>query len=152
MPLFDVRTMKDLYSQRAVKTSNMVLQIVVAMGVMGMILAAVGLYGLVAFAVSRRTTEIGIRMALGADRREVIWMVLRQALKLGGAGVAVGAAISLYACRALGSTLAFFAFGRVNALLYAGIPLLLLIITALASWAPARRASRVDPLTSLRHE
>jgi putative ABC transport system permease protein len=152
MPLFDVRTMQDLYSQRAVKTSTLVLQIVAAMGVMGMILAGVGLYGLVAYAVSRRTTEIGIRMALGADRNAVVWMVLRQGLRLGGAGVAVGLALAFYACQGVGSTLAFFSFGRINSIVYIGVPLLLLIVTALASWAPARRASRVDPVTSLRHE
>ena len=152
MPLFDVRTMQDLYSQRAVKTSSLILQVVAAMGVMGMILAAVGLYGLVAYAVSRRTTEIGIRMALGADRRAVVWMVLRQGLRLGGAGVAVGLAVAFYICRAVGSTLAFFAFGRINFLVYLGIPLLLLAVTVLASWAPARRAARADPLASLRHD
>jgi predicted permease len=152
MPLFDLRTMQDLYTQRGVETSNLILQVVAAMGVMGMILAAVGLYGLVAYAVSRRTTEIGIRMALGADRQAVVWMVLRQGLRLGAAGVVVGLALAIYVCRAVGSTLAFFAFGRVNYLVYLGIPLLLLTVTVFASWAPARRASRVDPLTSLRNE
>ncbi len=152
MPVFDVRTMQDLYSQRAVKTSSLILQIVADMGVMGMILAAVGLYGLVAYAVSRRTREIGIRMALGADRRAVVWMVLRQGLRLGAAGVVVGLVVALYVCRAVGSTLAFFAFGSVNYLVYLGIPLLLLTVTVFASWAPAGRAARVDPLTSLRDE
>jgi predicted permease len=152
MPLFDLRTMQDLYSERGVKTSSLILQIVAAMGVMGMILAGVGLYGLMAYAVSRRTTEIGVRMALGADRNAVVWMVLREGLRLGGAGVGVGLALAFYACRGVGTTLAFFAFGRINPIIYIGVPLLLLVVTALASWAPARRASRVDPLTSLRHE
>ncbi|HTS27970.1 MAG TPA: ABC transporter permease [Bryobacteraceae bacterium] len=150
MPLFDVRTMQDLYSQRGVKTSNMILQNVLLMGLMGMVLAAVGLYGLVAYAVSRRTTEIGIRMALGAERRAVVWMVLRQGLRLGGAGVTVGLALAIFVCRGVGSTLAFFAFGHISAMAYIGVPLLLLVVTAVASWAPARRASHVDPLTSLR--
>jgi putative ABC transport system permease protein len=122
------------------------------MGVMGMILAAVGLYGLVAYAVSRRTMEIGIRMALGADPQAVVWMVLRPGLRLGAAGVGFGLVAAVYAFRAVGTTLAFFAFGHVNSLVYIGIPLLLLIVTAIASWAPARRASRVDPLTSLRDD
>jgi predicted permease len=77
MPVFDQRSMQDVYTQRAIKTSDVITQVVAGMGLMGMILAAVGLYGLVAYSVSRRTTEIGIRMALGADHQTVVWMVLR---------------------------------------------------------------------------
>ena len=118
---------------------------------MAMILAGVGLYGLVAYSVSRRTTEIGVRMALGADRQAVVWMVLRQGLRLGLGGVAVGLVAAFCACRAATSALAFFV-PHVNPLIYFLIPLLLLLVTALASWAPARRAAQVDPLRSLRAE
>ena len=153
MPVFDARTMHDLYTQRAVKTPDCVAQITAAMGLMAIILAAIGLYGLVAYSVSRRTREIGIRMALGADRRQVVWMVLRQDLWLGLAGVAVGLTVAVYACGALSSAIALiFTFSHVDPLIYIALPLLLLAITMLASWAPARRASLVDPLTSLRDE
>jgi len=119
---------------------------------MGLILAAVGLYGLVAYSVSRRTTEIGIRMAIGADRRTVVWMVLRQGLQLGLAGVLVGSVVAFFACRAATAALSASGFQHVNPLIYIAIPLLLLVITALASWAPARRAAHIDPLRALREE
>jgi putative ABC transport system permease protein len=152
MPVFDMRTMQEIYTKRAVKTSEVLTEVVAGMGVMGMILAAVGLYGLVAYAVSRRTTEIGLRMALGADRNAVVWMVLRQGLRLGVAGVSFGLVMAFFACRAATAALSASGFQHVDSLIYIGIALLLLIITVLASWAPARRASRVDPLRALRAE
>jgi macrolide transport system ATP-binding/permease protein len=152
MPVFDVRTMQDIYSQRAVKTPNMVAEIVAGLGFMGLVLAIVGLYGLVAFSVSRRTREIGIRMAIGADRTKVIWMVLKQGLQLGSAGVAIGLVVSFFACSVLTTQLWIATFNHVSPLAYAAIALPLLLITGLATWAPARRASRVDPMRALREE
>jgi putative ABC transport system permease protein len=151
MPVFGVRTMHDFYTQ-SVKPTDYLTEVVGAMGVMGTILAMVGLYGLAAYSVSRRRREIGIRMALGADRRSVVWMVLRQGLRLGLAGAAVGMVAAFYACRAITSDPFFFAFKRVDPVVLIAIPLLLLLVTVLATWAPARHAARVDPLTSLRDE
>lgn len=152
MPVFDVRTMRDFYRQRAVKTSDIIVQIVAGMGLMGLILAVVGLYGLVAYSVSRRTREIGIRMAIGADRQKVVWMVLRQGLRLGVAGVAVGLVVGYFACRVVTSAFSFVTFDRVDPLVLAAIAVPLLAITGLATWAPARRASLIDPLHALRDE
>jgi predicted permease len=152
MPAFDVRTMQDLYNQRAVKTPNMLAEIVAGLGLMGLVLAIVGLYGLVAYSVSRRTREIGIRMAIGADRSKVIWMVLKQGLQLGGVGVAIGLVLSFFACNIVTSKLWIATFDHVNPLLYAIIALPLLAITCMATWAPARRASRIDPMRALRDE
>ena len=152
MPAFDVRTMQDLYNQRAVKTPNMLAEIVAGLGMMGLVLAIVGLYGLVAYSVSRRTREIGIRMAIGADRSKVIWMVLKQGLELGGVGVAVGLVLSFFVCNIVTSKLWIATFDHVNPLLYAIIALPLLAITGMATWAPARRASRIDPMRALRDE
>jgi len=112
----------------------------------------VGLYGLVAYSVSRRTREIGIRMAIGADRPKVIRMVLKQGLQLGGAGVAVGLVLSVVACNILVSRMWVASTFDVNPLLYAAIAVPLLGITLLATWAPARRASRIDPMRALRDE
>jgi predicted lysophospholipase L1 biosynthesis ABC-type transport system permease subunit len=152
MPVFDVRTMHNLYTLRAVSTSTIITQVVAGMGLMGLLLAVVGLYGLVAYSVSRRTREIGIRMAIGADRRKVVWMVLRQGLQLGVAGVAVGLIVSFFACRLVTSALSFVTFERVDPMIFAALPLLLLMVTVLATWAPARRASLIDPMQALRDE
>ena len=152
LPVFDVRTMEDIYNQRAVKTPNMLAEIVAALGLMGLMLAIVGLYGLVAYSVSRRTREIGIRMAVGADRRKVIWMILQQGLRLGVGGVAIGLLMSLFAINILTSRLWIATFQHVNPLVYALVATPLLVITALAAWAPARRASLVDPMRALRDE
>ncbi|HEY1204513.1 MAG TPA: ABC transporter permease [Bryobacteraceae bacterium] len=152
MPVFYVRTMQEFYTQRAVKLPHLIVEMVAAMGLMGLLLAIVGLYGLVAYSVSRRTREIGIRIAIGADRQKVVRMVLGQGLTLGAAGVAAGLVVSLFACRALTSATWFFSFDRINPLIFVAIPLPLLAATALAAWAPARRASRVDPMRALRDE
>lgn len=153
MPVFDVRTMHDLYTQRAVKTPNMLSEIVGGLGLMGLILAVVGLYGLISYSVSRRTREIGIRMAIGANRLSVIHMIMKQGFRLSAAGVAIGLAVSYFVCRALTSASAFIAaFDHVNALVYVAIASPLLLIAALATFAPARRASLVDPMRALREE
>jgi len=152
MPVFDVRTMRDFFRQRAVKTPDIIVQVVAGLGLMGLILAVAGLYGLVAYSVSRRTREIGIRMAIGADRGKVVRMVLRQGLRLGVAGVAIGLIAGYFACRVVTSAFSFVTFDRVDPLVLAGIALPILAITALATWAPARRASLIDPLRALRDE
>jgi predicted permease len=119
-------------------------------GALALIMACVGLYGTMAYAVSRRTSEIGIRMALGAERARIIWMVLRQVLLLGAVGVAVGLA-------AVWETTAFlkgYLFGlQPNDPLTVGAAVAILVACAvLAGYAPARRASRIDPMVALRHE
>ena len=90
MAVFDARSMQDIYINRAVKTPTVIAEIVSTLGVMGLTLAVVGLYGLAAYSVNRRTREIGVRMALGANPLSVTKMVLKQGLALGLAGVAVG--------------------------------------------------------------
>ena len=118
---------------------------------MGLTLAVVGLYGLAASSVSRRTREIAIRMALGADPLSVTKMVLKQGLVLGLAGVAVGLLIGFFACRAITAG-TFFNFGHVSVLPFAAVSVLLIFTTIGASYLPARRASRIDPLHALREE
>jgi predicted permease len=152
MPVFDVRTMHEYFRLRAMRTSGILTEVVAGMGLIGLLLAVVGLYGLVAYSVSRRTREIGIRMAVGADRRKVVWMVLRQGLQLGVAGVAVGLVVSFFACRVVTLSFSFVTFERVDPLIFAILPVLLLLVTVLATWAPARRASRIDPMLALRDE
>ena len=152
MPSYDVRTMQDIYTQRAVKTPNMIAQSVAGLGLMGLVLATVGLYGLIAYSVSRRTREIGIRMAIGADRGKVVRMVLQQGFALSSIGILAGLVISFLVCRVLTSAIWIANFNPTSPLLFAGIAAPLLLITLLATYAPARRASLVDPVRALREE
>ncbi len=151
MPYSDARTMQDFFTQRAVKTTNIIVDVVASLGVMGLVLAMVGLYALVAYSVSRRSREIGIRMAIGADRRGVLRMVLRQGLLLGSIGVGAGLILSYFACRALTSALWILASHSNYALLPA-VAAPLLLVTLLAAYIPARRASLIDPMRALRDE
>jgi ABC-type antimicrobial peptide transport system permease subunit len=152
MPVFDTRTMQDFFTQRAVKTSDMLAESVAGLGMMGLVLAIVGLYGLIAYSVSRRRREIGIRMAIGADRQKVIRMILRQGLVLGLIGVAVGLIVSFFACRAVMTVAWVASFDHLNYALFPVIAIPLLLITLQSTFAPARRASLVDPIRALRDE
>jgi predicted permease len=150
LPVYNVRTFDSYYQQRAMAPPRMILQMVSIMGLVGLVIALVGLYGLVAYAVSRRTQEIGIRMAIGADRASVLRMVLKQGLALGVAGIAVGGALMLAVGGAMMKGL--LGLAQPSAVTYVAVPLALVVVTALASYIPARRASRIDPLVALRYE
>lgn len=152
MPISNARTMEDYFTQRAVKTPDIIAQSVAGLGTMGLILSMVGLYGLISYSVSRRSREIGIRMAIGADRQKVIRMILRQGLVLGSIGVAVGLVISYFACRAVITVAWVASFDHLNYALFPAIAIPLLAITMLATYEPAQRASRVDPMKALRDE
>ena len=117
---------------------------------LALLLAGVGLYGVVAYAVSQRTREIGIRMALGASRHTVVRMVLKGSMKVVGLGLAIGLVLSLVAGRAVESFLGDVSFADPIALV-AG-PLVMIACALVASWLPARRAARIDPMKSLREE
>ncbi len=149
MPLYDVRTMQEYFSGWVVGASMNLIVIVAAMGITGLILAMIGLYGLVAYSVSRRTREFGIRMAIGATRSSVLGMVLRQGSALCLAGVAIGLLASFPASRLLTSFI--FAAGT-DWLPYLIIPIVLMAVTILATFGPARRASTIDPMKALRDE
>jgi macrolide transport system ATP-binding/permease protein len=151
LPISAVRTMEALYEMRAVRIFRVLITVIGGMGLMGLGLSIVGLYGLVAFAVSRRTREIGIRMAVGADRAAVLRLVLRQGLALALVGLAVGVMASVGAGELLQAA---FPSGEdqgdiVGLLLVVPI---VLAVTFLAAYVPARQASRVDPILALRHE
>jgi len=150
MPVFDVRTMADLYHSRAIATPNIITQLVAGMGAMGLILAVIGLYGVVSYSVTRRFREFGIRLAVGADRRNVVSMVLRQGAVIGVAGVTVGLIAGVFASIAIKSMVLFsFASGFKP---FFVVALLLLCATLLGAYVPARRASHIDPMLALREE
>jgi ABC-type antimicrobial peptide transport system permease subunit len=119
-------------------------------GFLAALLAMVGLYGVISYIVARRRNEIGIRMALGAKPGQVTWMVMREAAPLLLAGVAIGTALSLVASRAAGSLL--FGLKPNDPLTLGAACLLLAAIAAGASFIPARRAARLDPMNALRHD
>ena len=119
-------------------------------GGLATLLAAIGMYGVLAYGVSRRTAEMGIRMALGAQRRDVQWMVLRETANMFAAGIAAGLAGALAATRLIATML--YGVKPFDAAIFAGAALLLAAVAALAGWVPAYRASRIDAMEALRHE
>ena len=115
-----------------------------------MILAAIGIYGVIAYSVTQRTREIGIRMALGAQRSAMLSMILRQSLTIVGIGLAVGLISALAMTRLMASLL--YGVGANDVSTYAIVLLLLAVAAMFASYLPARRAMNVDPIVALRHE
>jgi predicted permease len=144
-----VMTMEQQIS-RSIVEQRLVAQLSAFFGMLAVFLSAIGIYGLMSYTVSRRTNEIGIRMALGAARSNVRWMVMREILLLVGTGLAIGVPITLIAYRAVASML--FGMKGANpgslALATAG----LLAVAVLAGYLPARRASQVSPMDALRCE
>jgi len=151
MPYSNARTMQDFFTQRTVKTTDIIVDVTTSLGLMGLVLAMVGLYALVAYSVSRRSREIGIRMAIGADRQGVLRMVLKQGLVLGSIGAGAGLILSFLACRAMASSLWILA-GHINYTILPAVAAPLLVVTLLAAYVPARRASLIDPMRALRDE
>jgi len=148
-PIYGVRTMEEFFDVRAHKTLGLFVEAMAGLGVLGLVLALVGLYGLMTYSVSSRQREIGIRMAVGADPAAVVGMVLKQGMILAGSGVVIGLALSLAAAKPIAALAEGHGF---NLPLVALVTIALLAMAALGAYIPARRASRVDPNTVLRQE
>jgi putative ABC transport system permease protein len=145
----DVAAMEQrLAGSVAARRFNLVLLALLAS--LALALAAVGLYGVLGYIVAERTREIGVRMALGAERRGVLALVIRQGLTLAAVGIGVGLPGAFAASRLLRSSL--FGITAADPLTYVAIPLALLLVALLSSWLPARRATRVDPVVALRNQ
>jgi predicted permease len=134
----------------SLRQERLIAQLVSFFGVLALLLACVGLYGVMGHAVARRTNEIGIRMALGAERHSILWMVLRETLILVIAGIAIGVPVALAAARLVSTQL--YGLSAADPLTLAAAVTLLVAVAALAGYLPARRASRVDPMVALRYE
>ena len=148
-PMYGVRTMEEVFDQRATKTLGILTEAIGGMGLLGLILAMVGLYGLMSYSVSLRSREIGIRMAIGAGRSGVLGMVMKQGMVLAAAGVSIGLLLCWFASKGVSAAVGVPAFNLAFvALVTAG----LVAAAALGAYAPALRASRLDPNAVLRQE
>ena len=149
LPVTDVRSMGEVVSLSTSRERfNMWLMSV--FGVSALLLAAIGIYGLMAYSVEQRTQEIGIRLALGAQAGQVKNMVVFQGMRLAVVGVIVGVAAAFWLARLIASFL--FGVTARDPLVFGGVPVLLTLVALLAVWIPARRASKVDPMIALRYE
>jgi ABC-type antimicrobial peptide transport system permease subunit len=149
LPLFHLRTQEDQIL-RSIAQERLFANLALLLGAVALALSGIGLYGLLAYAVTRRTPEIGVRIALGAERRQVRWMILRQSLALVVAGVVLG----IPAARAMTSYLESLLFGLspTDPRALAAAAVIMTVVAIAAAYIPARRASRIDPLTALRME
>jgi predicted permease len=148
-PIFAVRSMQEVYDLTVKQRMDIIREILGALGFLGLALALVGLYGLMTYSVSLRNHEIGIRMAIGADRAAVVRMVLKQGMVLAGIGATIGLLLSLAASKLTAALPGGHGF---NLLLIAPVTIALLAMAAFGAYIPARRASQVDPNSALRQE
>jgi ABC-type antimicrobial peptide transport system permease subunit len=142
--------MSRFYERREISVVWTIMELVGTMGLLGLTLALVGIYGLIAYSVSRRTQEIGIRMAIGASKADALKTVLCQGLVLTVVGIEVGAMASFAVARLL--ALGLVGLGAPNPATFVVVPIALLPITMAACYIPARRASLIDPIRALRYE
>lgn len=149
VPLTDVATM-DTRLTRSMADRRYPMLLLSGFAALALVLAVIGLYGLLSYVVSRRSREIGVRMALGADRSVVLRMVLRDGVRLTLAGMVIGGAGGVLAARALGRLL--YGIGPTDPLTFLGVAVLLAAVALAASYIPASRATRVDPVAALRTE
>jgi putative ABC transport system permease protein len=148
-PISRVATMDDLLAASAAER-RFALILFEAFGLVALVLAATGIYGVLSGSVTERTREIGVRLALGAQRRDVLGLILRQGVKLTLSGVGIGLLAAWAVTRFL--TTLLYSVSATDPLIFGGVAVLLIVIALLACFLPARRATRVDPLVALRHE
>jgi predicted permease len=149
LPMIDVRTMKDQV-QSTLADERALAQLAGGFSVLALVLASIGIYGVMAYAVNTRTGEIGLRIALGARTNQVLSRILREAVWLTSAGIVLGLVVALWLTRSIRVML--YGIGSTDALTIASTAVLLIFVSLLAAFAPARRASTIDPIRALRHD
>jgi predicted permease len=149
LPLASVGTLQQLYTQSMARTSFTLVMLAIA-GTMALALGVIGIYGVISYAVAQRKREIGIRLALGAQKSGLKWMFVRSALLLTLAGVAIGMGTAAALTQMMKSLL--FGISPLDPVTYITVPLVLVVAAALASYLPARRAAAVNPVEALRAE
>jgi putative ABC transport system permease protein len=148
-PLFDLRTLEQLISDNLSGVYSSA-QLMSAFGVIALILAAAGIFALMSYSVRQQTHDIGVRMALGARQPSILWLILGHASKLTITGLAIGLSCAVAVMRLTSSLL--FGIVGLDSLTVAGVAVLLGLASVLAAYAPARRATKVDPMVALRYE
>lgn len=149
LPLLDVRTQQQQINS-TMRSQRVFANLSAGFGVLALVLGSIGMYGIMAYSVSQRTNEIGIRMAMGAQPRLVLGMVLREASRLVAIGVVVGVCAALGMGRVIASML--YGLNSWDPVTLISSAALLIGVAIAASWIPARRAANVDPMRALRHE
>jgi putative ABC transport system permease protein len=149
LPVADVRSMDEILEQSTAR-QNFLMLLLSIFAFAALLLAAIGIYGLIAYSVQQRTQEIGIRLALGAESNDVRNMVVLQGMRLALVGVAIGLAAAFGVTRLIASFL--FGTKTTDPVVFLTVPLLLTAVALVAVWLPARRASRIDPVEALRYE
>ena len=149
LPITSVTTLDEQVSG-SIARQRLVAQLSTFFGLLAVFLSCIGIYGLMSYMVSRRTNEIGIRMALGADRSNVRWLVMREILLLIAIGVAIGVPVTLAGSRLVTNML--FGVPATDSISLIASVAVLLAVGLLAGYLPARRASKVDPMVALRYE
>jgi putative ABC transport system permease protein len=148
-PVFGVQTMQQVVNN-SVSTRRITLILLSLFSALALVLSAIGIYGVVSYSVAQRIREIGIRMALGAQRRDVLRLVLAQGARISGIGIAIGIAASLVLTRLM--TKLLYSVSAADPATFLAVALLLALIALAACYIPARRTTRVDPLVALRQE
>ena len=149
LPVFDVRTQTEQIDA-LLSRERLFVALTSAFGVLALALASIGIYGVMAHGVSRRTSEIGLRMALGAERRDVLVMVLRETSAIAAIGAAIGAAAAVALSRSIRAML--FGITPADPFTIGAAVVAMIVVALMAGWVPAWKASRLDPMTALRHE
>jgi putative ABC transport system permease protein len=149
LPAYQVQTLEQQVD-RSLWRQRLQGQVIGLFAALAMILATIGIYGVISYSVAQRTREVGVRVALGATRAQVMGLVLRQGVFLVGTGLVLGLLAALAATRLL--TKLLYGIAATDLVTFAGVPLVLGVVAVLASWLPARRASRIDPLIAMRSD
>jgi len=149
LPISQVRTLDEIVSA-AQSRPRFLTVLLTSFSSLALLLAATGIYGVISYSVSRRTREFGLRMAVGAQRSDVVELVLKRGIRLAALGIVLGLAAAFGLTRFLSAML--FGIAPTDSATFLVTPILLIAIALLACWLPARRAARVDPMVALRHE